>query len=300
MTTTLVILLALFFVTSVVGVVTGSNSLITVPAMYQLGMDPRVAVATNMFGLTFMSAGGALPFVGKGTIDRARLPRLILLTLAGSVAGALLVLVVPSPAMPVFVSVSMLAVALFTLLAPTRPVSRDAGATGGRADLRAAESAAADDERSAVADATRAGETGGREDAARVRDEKARGREWMGYAVTFALGVYGGFFSGGYVTLLTAAFVALFRMRFVEAVATTKVVNVCSSLVATIVFIAGGLVDFRLGALLAVVMFAGAFVGARVALRLNERALRVTFLATVVALALKILLYDLLWKGLEK
>jgi uncharacterized membrane protein YfcA len=50
--------------------------------------------------------------------------------------------------------------------------------------------------------------------------------------------------------------------------------------------------------MLAVVMFAGAFVGARVALRLNERALRATFLATVVLLALKILLYDLLWKGL--
>ena len=121
-----------------------------------------------------------------------------------------------------------------------------------------------------------------------------------GYAATFALGVYGGFFSGGYVTLLTAAFVALFRMSFVEAVATTKVVNVCSSLVATLVFMWAGLVDYRLGALLAVVMFAGAFVGARVALRVDERHLRSVFLATVVALALKILLYDFLWKGLQQ
>ncbi|HYN85521.1 MAG TPA: sulfite exporter TauE/SafE family protein [Pyrinomonadaceae bacterium] len=275
-TAALSVLLALFFLTSVVGVVTGSNSLITVPAMYQFGIDPRVAVATNMFGLTFMSAGGALPFVGKGTINRARLAPLLLLTLAGSVAGALLVFAVPSPAMPVFVSVSMLAVALFTLFAPARPVSRDAGATRGRADLRAAEVASGEE-----------ADTRG-------------GREWVGYAATFLLGVYGGFFSGGYVTLLTAAFVALFRMRFVEAVATTKVVNVVSSLVATVVFAAGGLVDFRLGAMLAVVMFAGAFAGARVALRLDERALRAVFLATVVLLALKILLYDLLWKGLER
>src|SRR5918997_1931978 len=104
--TALVVLIVLFFLTSVVGVVTGSNSLITVPVMYQFGIDPRVSVATNMFGLTFMSAGGALPFIGRRTIDRRRLPLLVALTLAGSVLGALLVLVVSSQAMPLFISVS--------------------------------------------------------------------------------------------------------------------------------------------------------------------------------------------------
>lgn len=281
----LLALIVLFFLTSVVGVVTGSNSLITVPVMYQFGIDPRVAVATNMFGLTFMSAGGALPFIGKGTIDRARLPRLLLLTLAGSAAGALLVLVVPSPAMPVIVSVSMLGVALFTLLTRAPSVPRDAG-VGAKAAGAAGAGSKADVETASEVE--------------KAADARARRAELAGYAVTFALGVYGGFFSGGYVTLLTAAFVALFRMRFVEAVATTKVVNVCSSLVATLILMAGGLVDYKLGLLVGVVMFAGAFVGARVALRLNERVLRAVFLSTVVALALKILLYDLLWKGLQQ
>ncbi len=111
-----VILLILFFVTSVVGVVTGSNSLITVPAMFQAGIDPRVAIATNMFGLTFMSVGGALPFVGRGVIDRKRLPATILLTIVGSIVGALLVLVVPTKTLPFVVSISMLGVALFSAL----------------------------------------------------------------------------------------------------------------------------------------------------------------------------------------
>ena len=52
----LAILIAVFFITSVVGVVTGSNSLIAVPVMFQLGVDPPVAIATNMFALVFMSA----------------------------------------------------------------------------------------------------------------------------------------------------------------------------------------------------------------------------------------------------
>ena len=124
--------------------------------------------------------------------------------------------------------------------------------------------------------------------------------EWAGYTAAFALGVYGGFFSGGYVTLLTAAFVALFGMTFVEAVATTKVVNVISSAVATLVFMANGLVDYRLGLLLGVVMFGGAFAGARLALKMNEVWLRRVFLTTVIALALKILLYDFLWKGIQR
>ena len=46
-----------------------------------------------------------------------------------------------------------------------------------------------------------------------------------GYAATFLLAIYGGFFSGGYVTMLTAAFVVFFGMTFLQAVATTKVIN---------------------------------------------------------------------------
>jgi hypothetical protein len=286
----LLLLVALFFATSVVGVVTGSNSLITVPAMYQYGIDPRVAVATNMFGLTFMSIGGALPFVGKGTFDRRRLPGLIALTVLGSAAGGLLVLVVSSRAMPLFISVSMLAVTLFTVLSPRLRTGRDAGLAPAAGDNPASTNDASGENAPPAAANTDAGGD----------DNRARRAELLGYVVTFALGVYGGFFSGGYVTLLTAAYVALFRTRFVEAVATTKVVNVFSSLVATLVFMWAGLVDYRLGALLAAVMFAGAFVGARVALRLNERHLRGLFLATVVALALKILLYDFLWKGIGR
>jgi uncharacterized membrane protein YfcA len=127
-----------------------------------------------------------------------------------------------------------------------------------------------------------------------------RGAELSAYVLTFALGIYGGFFSGGYVTMLTAAYVALFRMTFVEAVSTTKIINVFSSLVASLVFMARGLVDYRLGVLLGVSMFLGAFVGARVTLKLNNTWLRRIFLATVIVLASKILFYDFLWKGITR
>ena len=74
-------LMGIFFLTSAISVVTGSTSLITVPAMLQFHIEPRTAVATNMFALTFMSVGGTLPFLHSPDVNRKRLPLLASLTL---------------------------------------------------------------------------------------------------------------------------------------------------------------------------------------------------------------------------
>src|SRR6476620_2484265 len=90
-TTAVIVLIVVFFLTSVVGVVTGSNSLIAVPVMFQVGVEPRVAVATNMFALVFMSIGGSLPFIRQGRIDYKRTFPMIVLTIVSSAIGAALV-----------------------------------------------------------------------------------------------------------------------------------------------------------------------------------------------------------------
>jgi len=87
-------------------------------------------------------------------------------------------------------------------------------------------------------------------------------------------------------------------MTYVQAVANTKLINVFSSLVATLIFMWRGIVDYRLGLILAVVMFIGAIIGARVALKLDNLWLRRIFLATVVAVAFKTLIYDFVWQQL--
>ncbi|MGA2736223.1 MAG: sulfite exporter TauE/SafE family protein [Bryobacteraceae bacterium] len=252
----LLLLTAVFFVTSGVSVVTGSTSLITVPAMFAVGVAPRTAVATNMFALTFLSAGGSLPFLRSRGFSRKRLPWLIVLTLAGSICGAYLLLMAPQGSVPLVVSAAMIGVAIFSL------IYRQAGTCP------------------ATSPPTRAAEI-------------------AGFALTFILGIYGGFFSGGYVTVLTAVYVVLFRMTFVEAVATTKLINVFSSGVATVVFMGHGLVDYRLGALLGAAMFLGALIGARFAIRLGNDWLRRIYLTAVWLLGLKMLLYDVLAKNVS-
>ncbi len=49
-----------------------------------------------------------------------------------------------------------------------------------------------------------------------------------------------------------------------------------------------GLVHYRLGAILAVTMFVGAYIGAHFAAKMNDRVLKWIFLSTVFLLAIKL------------
>lgn len=122
---------------------------------------------------------------------------------------------------------------------------------------------------------------------------------FAGLAATLALGFYGGFFSGGYVTLLTAAYVAFFRFTFLQAIAVTKVLNVFSSLVATLLFARDGLVDWKVGLPLAVASFLGGILGAVIARRTSNLWLRRIFLSVVLVLAVKTLVFDVSWVSLS-
>jgi uncharacterized membrane protein YfcA len=213
--------------------------------MIQFGIEPHVAVATNMLALVFMSIGGSLPFAQKGVLSRERLPSLIAVTIIGSALGAFVLLAIPKGTLELVIAVAMIGVAIFTL------IRRDVGA---------------------------------------AEHSVSRTRETVGYGAAFLLAIYGGFFSGGYVTLLTTAFVLLFGMTFLQSVATTKVVNVFSSAVAVLIFAWRGAVDFKLGAILGSAMFLGAMIGGHATLRISPVWLRRVFIAVVVGLALKMLL----------
>jgi len=215
--------------------------------MISLGIEPHVAIATNMLALTLMSIGGFAPFAGKRVISRSRLPVSIVLTVVGSGIGAFALLTIHVQALHYTIAIAMLVVACFSLL------NKNLGTEA--CDVAVSNASAS-----------------------------------LGYAATFLLAIYGGFFSGGYVTLLTATFVALFGMTFLQAVATTKVINAFSSAVATMVFLWHGAVDVRLGLILGGTMFLGALIGGRTALTLPGVWLRRIFVAAVLCLAVRMLI----------
>ncbi len=246
----LILLILVFTLTSAVGVVTGSNSLITVPMMFQFGIDPKVAVATNMFGLTFWSIGSVIPFIGKDVFDKKRMPKLLILTLIGSAIGAALVGVISSAALPLIIAVSMVSIVVFSIFNPSAGVKKNEHITPKTESLT--------------------------------------------YFLTFTIGIYGGLFSGGYSTIMTVIFIGLAGMTFTEAIVNTKFINIFSSLIATLIFAWQGLIDYKLGVILAITMFIAAFFGAKVVTKLSDLWLRRIFLSTVIILALKILFFDVL------
>lgn len=241
----LIILIAVFFVTSVVGVVTGSNSLITVPVLFQFGVQPKVAVATNMFALVFMAIGGTIPFLRNDQIDVKKISPLLVITAIGSGLGALLAGSITDQSMKLLVSVAMIGVAVFILLRRSNNAEERVSSIWGS----------------------------------------------VTFVLTFLLGIYGGLYSGGYVTMLTAALVAFFGMRFGEAVASTKLINVVSSTIAAAIFMWQGLVDYKLGIILGITMFISGYIGAQFATKMNEIWLKRIFLSTVFVLAIKTI-YD--------
>jgi uncharacterized membrane protein YfcA len=114
---------------------------------------------------------------------------------------------------------------------------------------------------------------------------------WIGSAV---LGIYGGFFSGGYTTLMTALCTACFGLTMMESVAVTKPVNLVSCAAASVIFFMGGVIDLRVGLPLAAANLIGGWIGAHAALKGGDRFVRLFFQLTVAALAIKLVAWDVL------
>jgi hypothetical protein len=119
-------------------------------------------------------------------------------------------------------------------------------------------------------------------------------RRMVGYLGTTLLGVYGGFFSGGYTTLMTVLCTVCFGLTMMESVALTKPVNLLSNAAASVVFFAGGLIDLRVGVPLAAANLLGGWLGAHAALKGGDRFVRLLFLITVAGLAVKLLVWDVI------
>jgi len=118
-----------------------------------------------------------------------------------------------------------------------------------------------------------------------------------GYLGATALGIYGGFFSGGYTTLMTVLCTVCFGLTMMESVAVTKPVNLLSCAAASVVFFAGGIIDLRVGLPLAAANLAGGWLGAHAALKGGDRFVRLLFLLTVAGLAVKLVVWDVILRG---
>jgi uncharacterized membrane protein YfcA len=104
----------------------------------------------------------------------------------------------------------------------------------------------------------------------------------------FCIGVYDGALGPGTGSFLVFALVGLMGYAFLEASAKAKIANFATNLGALVVFIPGGHVMWKVGAVMAACNLLGGYLGARTAVARGSRFVRVVFILVLAAFIVRI------------
>ncbi len=104
----------------------------------------------------------------------------------------------------------------------------------------------------------------------------------------FVIGIYDGALGPGTGSFLVFALVGLMGYAFLEASAKAKIANVATNLGALTVFAPGGHVLLKIGLVMGLMNLLGGYLGARTAVRLGSRFVRIVFVVVVSAFIVRI------------
>jgi uncharacterized protein len=106
---------------------------------------------------------------------------------------------------------------------------------------------------------------------------------------TAVMGIYAGFFGAGSGVFWTLLLV-IFGYSFIESAGIARVVGLCTSLVATIIFGIHGLINYQLAIALASGFAAGSWIGIGVTLRKGDKYIKAVLVLVVAFSVVKLLL----------
>ena len=114
----------------------------------------------------------------------------------------------------------------------------------------------------------------------------------IAFGVTAApiIGFYDGVFGPGAGSFYMVAFIALSGMGLLRATAHTKLLNFASNVGGFAVFAAVGVVNWRVGLAMGAMQVLGAWLGARMAIRVGARLIKPLIVIVCVVLAVRVLL----------
>lgn len=112
----------------------------------------------------------------------------------------------------------------------------------------------------------------------------------FGFTIVPAIGLYDGLFGPGTGSFFMLAFVSLLGYGVLKATAHTKLLNFGSNVGSIVVFVLAGAVVWKVGLLMGVSQFAGARLGASIAMRVGAKLIKPLLVLTCVALAIRLML----------
>ena len=229
-------LLAAAFIAGAVNSVAGGGSLISFPALVAFGQPAILANATNTAALWPGTLSSALAYQRHTTVHRSLLITLTLPSVLGGLIGAFTLIHTPPQLFDHVVPFLVLfATALFAL---RDPITRWTGVTA-RSDEQVG----------------------------------TLGRLW-GFTFQLGVAIYGGYFGAG-IGILMLASLSLMGLRDIHRMNALKtILGTLINVIAFVFFAIGGLVVWPLALLMAAGAIAGGYLGARLALRVDQRLLR--------------------------
>ncbi|NTS31638.1 TSUP family transporter [Phyllobacterium sp. BT25] len=112
----------------------------------------------------------------------------------------------------------------------------------------------------------------------------------FGIAVVPLIGFYDGLFGPGTGSFFMLSFVSLAGFGILKATANTKLLNFASNLGGFVTFAFLGVINWKVGLLMGIAQFAGARVGAGLAMQIGARIIKPLLIIVCLALAAKLLL----------
>lgn len=241
------VLLAAAFVAGALNAVAGGGSFLTLPALVLTGVPPVLANATGTVALLPGYLASAWGFKEDWQAPPGlTLKRLLVLSLMGGAAGAILLLLTSDAAFRRIVPWLLLAAtALFALGPRLRAWSASASGSAGHGAPSSAKAT------------------------------------WG----VLAVAAYGGYFNGGLGILLLALFGLLGQTQLHAMNGMKNLVSAVLTAIAVLIYAAGGLVLWPQALMMMVAATAGGYAGARVARRIPAPWLRAGIVATGLVMA---------------
>ena len=239
------------FLAGAVDAIGGGGGLIMVPALLATGLPPHLVLGTNKGQSLFGSLAATVRYARAGLVDWNNARVTLPLAFLGALGGAALVSVIrPELLRPLVLVLLVVAAVLVTVARP-----RD------ESDPRA------------------------------ERNSRAAGKRkirLIAGLIALAVGTYDGFFGPGAGTFYIAGFVGLLGLSLVRASADAKVANFASNVAAAVIFANRGTIVWSLALPLAAGQLLGGSLGAHIAVRRGDPAIRAVVLVVVLALVIKV------------
>ena len=232
--------------------IAGGGTLISFPALVWIGRDPILANATSTLALWPGSLAGAVGFRRELSTTRRWLFLLIIPSLLGGIAGAVLLLRTPSSTFDELVPFLILGATL--LLAAQEMITR-------RLKFIAA-----------------------------AHENPTRGWVIFVFTFQFLVGIYGGYFGAGIGILMLAAFGLIGMTDLHQMNGLKNLFAICINGVAAIYFAISGAVNWPDALTMMAGAIAGGFLGAKIAHRFGRKFVRafvvtIGFVMTIAMLA---------------